>query len=197
MKKLLFLDVDGVLNSEAFYRKLVFCGERLVEPRSARSFCPTAAAILDDMMSRVPDMDIVISSCWRVGRTVEELQELFTENGLDGSRIVGRTGEMLTTGEGGRGEEIEDYLIQEASGFVSVVVVDDEVSDMFRMLPMVVQTSPRNGLTLDDADKVVSIFTESEMHLRDFEALGVKPPADATHILFRYSSRYLKGAVNV
>lgn len=90
VRHLLFLDFDGVLHVGA-----------------DRPF--RRAAILADALGSAP-CSIVISSSWRIGRSVSELSALLPP--ALGNRIVARTGEVLP-GKYQRQQEIEAFLADE------------------------------------------------------------------------------------
>lgn len=160
MKKVLFLDIDGVLNSNMYAhticwlkktnRSALYSG--LTFKHGIWQFCPYASAIFSSMMEELLNVDIVISSTWRVGRTVEDLQQLFIENGLCGSKIIGRTGDFKNS----RGLEIQEYL--DLHPDIKKFVILDDDNDMLHLTKYLVKTDTRNGLLFKDADLVIKKF---------------------------------------
>lgn len=156
--KVLFLDIDGVLNSEAYARTVHWLK---VNNRGSFysgfngavwDFCPVATALFSGMMSKLPDVKIVVSSCWRVGRTTADLQTLFTDRGLIGASVIDRTGASRDS----RGEEIQEWLDNHPE--VTRFVILDDDADMGSLANRLVQTSFRTGLTCDAVDKVIRAF---------------------------------------
>jgi hypothetical protein len=92
MKKILFLDFDGVLHGEQ---------------EAGAEFC--RLPILERYLSQMPDVEIVVSSSWRESRSLEELKALFPDVLRD--RIIGVT-PVHERGfdQAGRQREIEAYL---------------------------------------------------------------------------------------
>ena len=154
--KLLFLDVDGVLNSETFIR--AYClvhGER-----SWRSESLDSAAVrrLNEVI-QATGAQIVVSSTWRIGRSVEELQELLHGKGIVGE-IVGKTPRLyrLPSGEERvRGHEIHEYIRTLSVPPSGIAIVDDD-SDMAHMLPYLVQTSWVTGILDSHISKLVTML---------------------------------------
>ena len=139
--RILFLDFDGVLNSE---QSAHWCHKRGVEnggfsPRNPE-FCPYSVNNLEYILKEYPDLKIVVSSAWRLGRTVEELQELlFKYANVPKDRVIDKT-KTLRNFSDDRGYEIQDWLDRNPTE--KFCIVDDD-SDMLHLLPKLVQTSWR------------------------------------------------------
>ena len=71
--KVLFLDVDGVLIHGR-------------PPTNWKTPEPKAIAALNKLLAAEPDLMIVVSSCWRTGRTRIELCDLLNEWGVTPGR---------------------------------------------------------------------------------------------------------------
>jgi Swiss Army Knife RNA repair-like protein len=153
--KVLFLDVDGVLITEASARYYRWLHRNQPEcDKGWRVWCPIATNNLRTLMARIPDMKIVLSSCWRTGRTTEECADLLTEQGLAGSRLIGRTGHSEVGKV--RGDEIQEWLDQ--NPYVSHFAIVDDDSDMAHLATHLVQTDFRVGLTLPHNDEIVRLL---------------------------------------
>ncbi len=123
---MIFLDIDGVL---APIRRWDRYGD----------LDPACIQVLNEIVAR-GEADVVVSSTWRYGKTVAELQAMLAAQGFTG-RVVDKT----PTGAPGadRGEEIAAWLAEHAvSGYV---IIDDHV-DMGGLRPNLVQTHPAHGL---------------------------------------------------
>jgi len=102
---ILFLDIDGVLNTSGTYKRWRDLGgclstnrhhrlDALFEPR-----CVQSVNTLIGLIERHPDgpesesVEIVISSSWREEHTLDELRDLLSQVGLDHAheRIIDRT----------------------------------------------------------------------------------------------------------
>lgn len=135
--KVLFLDVDGVLNN--FHQR-----------NFGETMSPPSCDALNSILDRVPDLKIVISSSWRMWGT-DYMQKLLEKNGIKdaASKVVDITGQE----QGIRGYQIQCWLDRNPS-VTKFVILDDE-SDMGPLLSKLVKTNGYVGLTSTDADKVV------------------------------------------
>ena len=133
---MLFLDIDGVL---APIRRWDRYGD----------LDPACIRVLNDIVARA-DADVVVSSTWRYGKTVAELQEMLEAWGFTG-RVVGVT----PTGAPGtaRGDEIAAWLAEhDVSGYA---IVDDH-GDVGELRARLVVTQPAHGLRAADAPQVIA-----------------------------------------
>jgi hypothetical protein len=92
LRKILFLDFDGVLHADGDV---------------GREFCRLPH--LDKYLEKMPDIEIVISSSWRDAHSLEELKEFFPLHLRE--KIIGVTPSHPCGFEsGGRQREIEEFL---------------------------------------------------------------------------------------
>ena len=121
--KIVFLDKDGVLNHEIFYKErleLMTAGKWTHDP-DLDDFSPISIKFLNELTDTT-GAKIVLSAGMRYDGTLPELQELFTRAGITG-QIIGRTpylGETRTPHFGARdtrttprGIEIEWWLAEQ------------------------------------------------------------------------------------
>jgi hypothetical protein len=143
--KLIFLDIDGVMNS---WFSVVS------DKHESLAFDPKAVENLKYILDKTA-AKIVVSSTWRIGETVETLKDrIFSHYGLE-SYIIGVTPAYTETP---RGLEIADYL----AGFYNVkidsfVILDDD-SDMVSLKKHHVRMNEKYGLTKKDAERVIEIL---------------------------------------
>jgi len=138
-RRVIFLDIDGVL---APIRRW----DRYEDPE------PACVQVLNEIVAR-GRADVVVSSTWRHGKTVAELQQILATHGFTG-RVVDTT----PTGAAGadRGDEIAAWLAQNAvDGYV---IIDDHV-DMGALRPHLVQTHPARGLQPADVSRALALLT--------------------------------------
>jgi hypothetical protein len=102
--------------------------------------------------------DVVVSSTWRHGKTVAELQEMLEAQGFAG-RVLDKTPSDLPGA--GRGEEIAAWLADHAVG--GYVIIDDH-ADMGELHGRLVQTHPAHGLQPGDVPRAVAMLTTSGEH---------------------------------
>ena len=135
---MIFLDVDGVL---APIRQWDRYGD----------LDPACVRVLNDIAAR-GGADVVVSSTWRYGRTVAQLQEI-----LDRVGFTGRVLDKTPVGPPGvnRGEEIAAWLAEhEVAGYV---IIDDHV-DMGGLRTNLVLTHPAHGLQAADAARAIAVL---------------------------------------
>lgn len=114
---------------------------------------PACIQVLNQIVTR-GDADVVISSTWRYGRTVVELQEMLQAQGFTGS-VVGTT--PIGAPGADRGQEIAAWLAEHAVG--GYVIIDDHV-DMGELRPRLVLTHPAHGLQPADAPRAVAVLMQ-------------------------------------
>jgi Swiss Army Knife RNA repair-like protein len=141
-RRVVFLDIDGVL---APIRRWDRYGE----------LEPACIEVLNEIVASAR-ADVVISSTWRHGRTVAELQAMLEAKGFTG-RVVDKT----PTGAPGaeRGDEIAAWLAEHAMG--GYVIIDDHV-DMGELRTELVLTHPGRGLQPADARRAIEILMRAD-----------------------------------
>lgn len=131
MDKLLFLDVDGVLNSARYIHAI---GEKWDDP--VHQMDPTAVQRLNQITDAT-QAQIVVSSTWRlafdrVADGLVKLQHCFADYGITGS-IIGMTPYLVRQGSsiihlayGTRSDEIRQWLTDHDALNTNFVILDDE-----------------------------------------------------------------------
>lgn len=109
MNFIVFLDFDGVI---------VHSGQKCY-----RDIDPDCVSILKRFCDK-HKAKIVVSSAWRIGKTVEELDFILHSYGLDKRTVIGKTDHDTT-----RGKEIVNW-IKENKYKGKYVVIDDEIFDL-------------------------------------------------------------------
>jgi len=131
--KIIFLDFDGVLNSQLYFVKRH--AEKLAGHNLgfAGDLDPTAVGFLNELIEKT-GAKVVVSSTWRIGMTAEDLQELLEKVGFKGE-VIGVTPD-LSSGSCLRGNEILEWIKDnraivgaDYSDYRQYVIFDDD-SDM-------------------------------------------------------------------
>ena len=137
-RRVIFLDFDGVL---APIRQWDRYGD----------LDPTCIQVLNEVVAQ-SGADVVVSSTWRHGRTVAELQEILEAHGFTGCVL-----DKTPTGEPGadRSDEISAWLAEHAVG--GYVIIDDH-GNMGELRDRLVQTHPRHGLRPAEAQRAIAIL---------------------------------------
>lgn len=180
MTRLLFLDIDGVLNDHSRH------------PNGYSGLQARPVAILNKLLAEIPEMQLVISSAWRYlvyngQMTTAGLESLFMTHGLD---CKGRVHGLTDTDEnaGGfdgnqtqdewyawithNGARVRREQIKAAVAGKSPIcyaVVDDLALDM----PRLVQTDSNVGLTEEQAGRIKQLLHDQ---VTLAEALGLSAP---------------------
>ncbi|MBA9078308.1 HAD domain-containing protein [Rufibacter quisquiliarum] len=167
--KVVFLDIDGVLNTEVYMRHLFYIHENvgvkeykaikashLYRDEFGHWFDPMAVDMLKWVIEAT-GAKIVISSTWRMSGT-EVMKELWKKRELPGE-IIGitpnhrrRTGSSLQ-----RGKEIQEWLDLHPE-VTDYVIIDDDADMEPNQKDSFVQTDYQYGLTYQKAFECVSIL---------------------------------------
>ena len=137
-RRVIFLDIDGVL---APIRQWDRYGD----------LDPACIQVLNEIVAR-GGADVIVSSTWRYGKTVAELQEMLQAQGFTGCVL-----DKTPTGAPGadRGEEIAAWLAAHTVG--GYVIIDDHV-DMGALRTRLVQTHSAHGLQPADAPRAIAML---------------------------------------
>ena len=151
--KVVFLDIDGVLNSKNFI-DAGGCTKKTKFPSYVSMFIDChAVALLKEIVDKT-GAKIVISSSWRVDpkRTPEWFVDLF--NTLCGVTfdIIGKTPVLGDF----RGDEIKAWL--KSVDVDNFVILDDDADFHKTQMPHLVQTSFDEGLTEKEVAQAIEIL---------------------------------------
>lgn len=147
--RIIFLDIDGVLNN---LESLRFPRTNVKSSRHSYSTAhPNCVSALNRIAEKT-NARIVISSTWR-GIGLEILFELFHKWGIT-APTVGRTPLWDRSCE--RGDEIASWLSKNPQ--VESFVILDDGDDMSMLTHRLVQTNHELGLTMQDADRAIAIL---------------------------------------
>lgn len=185
MSKIIFLDIDGVLNTERQHDRCVEAGLAYVD-NFGYAFDPVSVANLKRIVDET-GADIVISSSWKFWG-LSTMQKLWTSRELPG-KIIDVTpnnvsDEMLLSVDldlmdmpAGKGSEIKEWLSTNGSRVTDYAILDDLPDMLPEQQSHFVQTDPRVGITKADADRVITILT------------GVAPRAKEVRVRKRRGSK--------
>lgn len=144
VRRILFLDIDGVLN-RAGYRPQESSGlHNWIEPELASRL----SAVLHEI-----DADIVMSSDWRLNRTLEQIRAELAAAGVTGT-LVDVTPELAGKP---RWREIDSWLVAHHVDRDSIVIVDD-LHDMGDLAARFVRANPFSGFDDSVAISVRALF---------------------------------------
>lgn len=119
LNKLVFLDIDGVLNDE--YQPMV---DAYVNGQYHGFYSPVFVDRLNEITSKT-GAEIVVSSTWRLGLSIDDLKSLCHNMGIQ-CKVVGATPSMFKCK---RGDEIEQYI--KHNPVDKYVILDDDTDMKF------------------------------------------------------------------
>lgn len=148
--KIIFLDIDGVLNNKLWLRRLSEDGldSRLFDPQNVEAL---------NHIIEMTTADIVISSAWRNLFKLNWLKKHLKRQGIKGTYVRGVTPKDSSGEIWVRGREIDQWVKTHTDGAIIFVILDDN-NDMEPYMDRLVQTNPRVGLTMEDAAKAIKIL---------------------------------------
>lgn len=156
-KPILFLDIDGVLNSQEWFMMRSSRGEE------GDDIDPSAVALLNQILERSSCL-IVISSTWRIFHSIEEISKILRDRGFayPGS-IISSTPDLSKKEHGPlwkpaqRGDEIVEW--RSSHGHVGPFAVLDDDGDMDAVIDHFVQTSNPTGLLEEHVADVLRLLS--------------------------------------
>jgi len=176
--KIIFLDFDGVLNCEDWYRRQFEETKNDLElseyPYS--EFDPEIIQRLNHIINET-GAKVVVSSTWRHGRSVEELQNILSRVGFTGE-VIDKTKHLdaINGYSLPRGCEIEHWLeqkgqfqrinwsVKEQLKFIekatvkNYIILDDDSDMLYNQREHFISTSGYYGLTKEKVEKAITIL---------------------------------------
>ena len=141
----LFLDIDGVLIC------LPPSGEQIDDPR------PSLEAIQNlNLLIQVTGANVVVSSTWRVDRSVAELDALLKSWGFRYD-VLNKT--TQSGGDDDRAKDIQTWLSAHG-GVENFVILDDDRQELAELAKHWVMPKPDVGLQLHDVSQAIRILRE-------------------------------------
>lgn len=149
MHNIIFLDIDGVLNT------------------ARCSFDRDAVANLCKITDET-EADIVISSSWKL-YGLDFVKSIWKEKNLPG-QVIGLTpntqSDQLLAGASPeeldnlpfKGYEIKEWLAENGREVKNYIIIDDENRFLPDQQSHFVQTDPESGISTDDAEKAIGIL---------------------------------------
>ena len=154
IKRLLFLDIDGVLN-------------RFTQPHNHPEVVRVDMGIFNrrllaniNRMLQLTGAKVVISSAWR-GSAAYPVSKSLAQGGFIGD-VIGETPELAR--DKCRGDEIAAWLKENMpEGFNDYVILDDCLDFLPEQEAHIVKTNTYDGLTEEKVDEVIMKFVELAM----------------------------------
>ena len=170
LSKIIFLDFDGVLNTEYHQRQLQHEG-KVWQDRHGACFDPKTVKQLQSIVD-MTHADIVIESSWKY-LGLEAMQEMWQDRQLPG-RVIDITPSVISddmllstdleqispSALHCKGAEIALWLNDNCMKNASYVIIDDEYVIMESQLPHFILTNPYDGLTEELAMRAINILNQ-------------------------------------
>ncbi len=168
MKKIIFLDFDGVLNTEHNQNKLLYHGKAGKDKHGAL-FDPEAVAELERIVKET-GADIVIESSWKY-LGLEAMQQMWKDRNMPGNVIditpSSASDKWLLNADlddmdPGRsqwkGVEIASWIADNLHEAAQYVIIDDEYVILDSQRSHFILTDSYDGITMELADRAIEIL---------------------------------------
>lgn len=168
MKKIIFLDFDGVLNTEHNQNMLMYHGKPWKDKHGA-FFDSDAVAELKRIVEET-GADIVIESSWKY-LGLEAMKQMWSDRNMPGNVIdvtpSSASDNLLLNADlddvdPGRtqwkGVEIASWIADILHEEARYVIIDDEYVILDSQLPHFILTNPYDGITPELADRAIKIL---------------------------------------
>lgn len=163
--KFIFLDIDGVLNSENWFK------EHSADIKASSGFLHRGMSELDPAaLTRLRKIvnetgaHLVLSSSWRYLHPLHEIESMFA--GLGFSNLMFYDYTPRSKDNRRRGEEIAEWIqkFKETTTNLELqyVILDDDSDMLFEQKPFFVHTSWATGLTDMDVEIALNMFDFQE-----------------------------------
>lgn len=154
MTKHLFLDIDGVLNTDDFLRRGRAAKAWDVYPADyGYMIDPFHVGILKSVIDECKGVQVILSSAWRIIPGVIETSKILREAGMgSGFSFAGET-----PSNGRRGQAIKEYLDERKIDPAGICILDDN-TDIDPLKHRWVRTLPNEGLTPEKAAQVIDML---------------------------------------
>lgn len=150
-QKILFLDIDGVLNSEVFFKSASHSDS------ITSRFDPICVELIKKLVEEF-SLQIVISSTWRYGATDRLMHE------LKNSKLIGYLYHEWFTPvihPAHRGKEIKLWLDLHPE-VIDYIIIDDDENILEEQMGRFVKTDLHEGMTEEHFNRVRAILSSVE-----------------------------------
>jgi len=163
--KILFLDVDGVLNCSVTFQRNYDRWKATGTPTKGPDFSwplghldPELVVNLNPIVEQT-DCKIVLSSSWRITAELPHFRGWLVGKGFKyPDAIIDRTRSSVGDDPDARGNEIKDWLTDHKE-VIAYAILDDDSQDIIRVHPNnFVHTSGKEGLTPTKAQEAIDVL---------------------------------------
>ena len=158
--KYIFLDFDGVLNTENYYRDLQINGTPTMD-NDGVLFDTSCASLLNSIIETTK-AKIIVTSSWRFFYSMEQLKEMWKNRELNGElQDITPTNFILSPEElHTKGIEIKAWFNSKnlEQQYTSYAIIDDENLFLASQQSHLVLTNPDTGITKEIAEQVIKLL---------------------------------------
>ena len=153
--KVIFLDIDGVLNTIEYIGRRRELGISGHDENGVSLFDPVMIERLNEIIIAT-NAKIVISSCWRMLYTINELRNIWRERNI--------LGEIIDTTSVGsmreRGIEIREWLDEHENKIDSYVILDDDSDMLPSQFKNLILTNWKTGMNDEHVRKAIKTLND-------------------------------------
>lgn len=155
MRKILFLDFDGVLVTDRYQTQLMDDGVQLHVDEYGAKFDPVCVENLRQIIDST-DAEIVVTSTWKMERGLSGIQKMWQARNLPG-KVIGVTPDIDPIH---RGNEIEAWLDACGEECRYAIIDDTPFTEFFReeQLPYLFKVDERTGLDEETMRKIIDNY---------------------------------------
>ena len=161
--KVIFLDIDGVLNHEQFYRDKDSNIIKILD--LSLHLDPNSVRLLNEICE-VTGAKVVLSSTWRRHQSLDKAREIFKNKGFKGE-IIDLTPDLtLNNPDFLRGNEIlkwikinEKMLGANYKNYKDYVILDDKTFMLYWQKDNFFKIDPRVGLTPENVEEIINFLS--------------------------------------
>ena len=173
--KVIFLDIDGVLNTSTdIYerRRIKFRGKRRIptNKKPKRVFAKLVKWMLEN------DIYFVMSTSWRGNSQIEDWNEILKNYGVKKDLVISLTPfhskairglEILQWLDSWNNVGVKEYGKEKVNDYI---VVDDDINDIKPYInkKKIIRTNVKNGLTEKDLEKIIFYFEKEKIFSEEF-----------------------------
>lgn len=162
--KILFLDFDGVVNHELFFRdRHEGRNDAMKLEHPLSEIDPISVGFVSQIVEQT-GAKVVVSSSWRLGRTVKELQDMLEQCGFTGE-VIGTTPVLDMHHDAlVRGNEILKWMIDNKNlvgshfYYRNYCILDDDQDFLLYHKDNFIQIDSYCGVTPKDAQRAIKIL---------------------------------------
>ena len=152
--KVIFLDIDGVLNSTSWFISEYYLGCKASESIPPIKINREKLGLLKYIIDKT-DAKIVISSVWRYNRLISEFREIFEEFGWKSAPVIDITPRF---NEENRGREIDHWLRKHKVRNFAIIDDDSDMTEEQITNGHFFQTDTREGLTYKTSQEIIEFL---------------------------------------